>query len=86
MIHVTIQANGTIAAGKGAILYLNINAGKAGDYEIKLKNVKLTIGQEILLDDSELQFVANHKKGDYNEDGDVDIVDAQNLLDYILGI
>ncbi len=86
MIHVTIQPNGTIAAGKGAILNLNINAGKAGDYEIKLKNVKLTTGQEITLDDSELQFVANHKKGDYNEDGDVDVVDAQSLLNYVLGI
>lgn len=86
MIHVTIQPNGTIAAGKGAILNLNINAGKAGDYEIKLKNVKLTTGQEILLDDSELQFVANHKKGDYNEDGNVNITDAQNLLDFVMGI
>lgn len=86
MIHVTIQPNGTIAAGKGAILNLNINAGKAGDYEIKLKNVKLTTGQEITLDDSELQFVANHKKGDYNEDGDVNVVDAQSLLNYVLGI
>lgn len=86
MIHVTIQPNGTIAAGKGAILNLNINAGKAGDYEIKLKNVKLTTGQEITLDDSELQFVANHKKGDYNEDGNVNVVDAQSLLNYVLGI
>jgi len=86
VIHVTIQPNGTIAAGKGAILNLNINAGKAGDYEIKLKNVKLTTGQEITLDDSELQFVANHKKGDYNEDGNVNVVDAQSLLNYVLGI
>lgn len=86
MVHVTIQPNGTIAAGKGAILNLNINAGKAGDYEIKLKNVKLTTGQEITLDDSELQFVANHKQGDYNEDGNVNITDAQNLLDFVMGI
>lgn len=85
-VHVVVLANGTIATGKGAILNLNIVASMAGNYDIRLKNVVLTTGQEITLDDENLQFVANHKKGDYNEDGDVDIVDAQNLLDYVLGI
>ncbi len=87
-LHVVATATTALAAGKGNIATIAVQTAKSDNYAITLRNVKVTTktGKVISLDNEVLQFVANHKKGDYNEDGDVDIVDAQNLLDYVLGI
>ena len=87
-MHVVATATTALAAGKGNIATIAVQTAKSDNYAITLRNVKVTTktGKVISLDNEVLQFVANHKKGDYNEDGDVDIVDAQNLLDYVLGI
>ncbi len=87
-LHVVATATTALAAGKGNIATVAVQTAKSDNYAITLRNVKVTTktGKVISLDNEALQFVANHKKGDYNEDGDVDIVDAQNLLDYVLGI
>lgn len=87
-MHVVATATTALAAGKGNIATIAVQTAKSDNYAITLHNVKVTTktGKVISLDNEALQFVANHKKGDYNEDGDVDIVDAQNLLNYVLGI
>ncbi|MBQ9586218.1 MAG: hypothetical protein IJR20_09515 [Muribaculaceae bacterium] len=87
-LHVVATSTNALPVGKGNIATLAVQTDKSDNYAITLRNVKVTTktGKVISLDSEDLQFVANHKKGDYNEDGDVDIVDAQNLLDYVLGI
>lgn len=87
-LHIVATTTNGLPAGKGNIATIAVQTAKSDNYAITLHNVKVTTktGKVISLDNEVLQFVANHKKGDYNEDGDVDIVDAQNLLDYVLGI
>lgn len=87
-LHVVATATTALAAGKGNIATVAIQTAKSDNYAITLRNVKVTTktGKVISLDNEALQFVANHKKGDYNEDGDVDVVDAQSLLNYVLRI
>ena len=87
-LHVVATATTALAAGKGNIATIAVQTAKSDNYVINLNNVKVTTktGKVISLDNEALQFVANHKKGDYNEDGDVDVVDAQSLLNYVLGI
>ena len=87
-LHVVATATTALAAGKGNIATIAVQTAKSNNYAINLSNVKVTTktGKVISLDNENLQFVANHKKGDYNEDGDVDVVDAQSLLNYVLGI
>lgn len=87
-LHVVATATTALAAGKGNIATVAIQTAKSDNYAITLRNVKVTTktGKVISLDNEALQFVANHKKGDYNEDGNVNVVDAQSLLNYVLGI
>lgn len=87
ILHVFL-AMSPLSAGKGEIASLGLQADKSGSYSLLFTNIKVTTvsGQVIDLDDSELQFVANHKKGDYNEDGNVNTTDVQDLFDYVMGI
>ena len=81
-----VVATGELASGKGQIASIKLSTTKSDYYNVAFQNVKITTkaGTSITLDNEDLQFVANHKKGDYNEDGDVDIVDAQDLMEYVL--
>lgn len=83
---VHVVATGELASGKGQIASIELSTTKSDYYNVAFQNVKITTkaGTSITLDNEDLQFVANHKKGDYNEDGDVDIVDAQDLMEYVL--
>lgn len=83
---VHVVATGELASGKGQIASIALSTTKSDYYNVAFQNVKITTkaGTSITLDNEDLQFVANHKKGDYNEDGDVDIVDAQDLMEYVL--
>lgn len=87
-LHVVATATSVLTAGKGNIATVTVQTEKSDNYAITLRNVKVTTktGKIISLDNEALQFVANHKKGDYNEDGNVNITDAQNLLDFVMGI
>ena len=87
VIHVAIASENGIEAGKGNILNLALKAETAGEYALNFSNITVTAsGEKVFeLDDTELQFVPNHKRGDYNEDGKVNIVDVQNLMEIVLG-
>lgn len=84
--HVSAISSNVLSYGKGDIANITIRTNKSDSYIIQLKNavVTTTTGSIINLDENELQFVANHVKGDYNDDGRISISDVTMLIDYLL--
>ena len=84
--HVSAFSSSVLPYGKGDIANITIRTNKSDSYIIQLKNavVTTTTGSIINLDENELQFVANHVKGDYNDDGRISISDVTMLIEYLL--
>lgn len=84
--HISAISSSVLPYGKGDIANITIRTNKSDTYIIQLKNavVTTTTGSIINLDENELQFVANHLKGDYNDDGKISISDVTMLIEYLL--
>lgn len=84
--HISAISSSVLPYGKGDIANITIRTNKSDSYIIQLKNavVTTTTGSIINLDENELQFAANHVKGDYNDDGRISITDVAMLIEFLL--
>ena len=89
--HVTIANTSTNVvveeAGSGVICYVRVKAPATagGSYEISLRNIKVVLASGTkTLSNCTATFTVNNTTGDVNGDGNVNIGDVTDLIDYLM--